>query len=215
MVKAPAVINLKFDHVFCLHADFEPQPPENAPRFASILANENAKVSIGTIPAPFNNGSGLIANMGLFDLFKPKKPRSLLDQLMENPIIQEQKALFDAMSMMCEDGCEADEIPGGYGEFGHAATNPVPTKTVMGSTSYLARLRSADGARVIYNRRGSLSSPVSRHPIDMYEIVHPDGRPLATIYLSPYHKKTSDKAPGGFALLETKFGSVALSSTAV
>jgi hypothetical protein len=151
--------------------------------------------------------------MGLIDFFKPKKPRSLLDQLQENPIFKEQKALFDAMSMMCADGCDSDEIPGGYGEFGFAATNPIPTNTIMGSTSYLARLRSPDGAKVIYKRRGSLSSPVSQKPIDAYEIVHPDGRLLATIYLSPYHKKNSDKPPRGFTLLETLLGSVAPSNT--
>jgi hypothetical protein len=146
--------------------------------------------------------------MGLFGLFKSKKQRSVLDQLQENPIFKEQKALFDAMSMMCEDGdgCETDEIPGGHGEFGYAPTNPIPTKTVFGSRSYLERLRSPDGATVIYKRRGSLGSAVSQHPIDEYEILHPDGTLLATIYLSPYHKKNSDKSPRGFTLLETMCG---------
>jgi hypothetical protein len=153
--------------------------------------------------------------MGLLDLFKTKKPRSLLDELMDNPIMKEQKALFDAFSMMCEDGCETDEIPGGYGEFGYSLTNPIPTKTPLGSTNYLARLQSADGAKVIYNRRGSLSSPISQHPIDAYEIVHPDGRLLATIYISPYHKKNSERAPRGFTLLKTIFGSRAPSGSAV
>jgi hypothetical protein len=144
--------------------------------------------------------------MGLFDFLKPKKPKTVWDQLQENPIFQEQKALFDAMSTMCEDGCETDEIPGGHGEFGHAVTNPIPTKTVFGSTSYLARLRSSDGAKVVYEREGSLSSPVSSHPIDGYGISHPDGRRLATLYLSPYHKRNSERAPRGFTLLKTIMG---------
>ena len=89
-----------------------------------------------------------------------RKKKSLLDELQENPLCQEQKGLFDAMSMMCDDGCETDEIPGGHGEFGHEVTNPVPTKMVFGSTSYLARLRSPDGAEVVYVRERSVSSPV-------------------------------------------------------
>jgi hypothetical protein len=144
--------------------------------------------------------------MGLFDFLKPKKPGTLLDRLQENPLFQEQKALFDAMSAMCEDGCETDEIPGSYGEFGHDVTNPIPTRTVFGSTSYLARLRSHDGAKVIYERQGSLPSPVDPHPIDTYTISHPDGKQLAILYLSPYQKRNSEKAPRGFTLLKTIMG---------
>ncbi len=162
----------------------------------------------GVAPAPS------VPIMGLFDFFKPKKPGSALDQfwdlMQEDPNFKKQKELFGAMSgLWCKDGCETDEIPGGYGEFGYERTNPIPTNTLFGSTSYLVRLRSLDGAKVVYKRRGSLGSPVSQHPIDRYEIVHPDGRLLATIYLSPYHKKNSDKAPRGFTLLESIFGSVA------
>lgn len=130
-----------------------------------------------------------------------RKRKSAWDVLQENPAFQQQKDLFDAMSTMCEDGCEMDEIPEGYGDFGYDITNPIPTKTVFGSTSYLARLRSHDGAKVIYNRQGSLSSPVSSHPIDGYTISHPDGKELAILYLSPYHKRNSEKVPEGFTLL--------------
>ncbi len=144
--------------------------------------------------------------MGLFDFLKHKKPKTLWDELQANPIFQEQKTLFDAMSLMCEDGCETDEIPGGYGEFGYDPTNPIPTKTVFGSTSYLARLRAPDAAKVVYERQGSFSSPVHSDPIDGYTISHPDGRQLAVLYLSPYHKRNSEKAPRGFTLLNTILG---------
>ena len=141
----------------------------------------------------------------LWPFFLPSwlhKKKSLWDKLQGNPIFQEQKALFEMMSAMCEDGCETDVIPEGHGEFGHDITNPIPTRTVFGSNSYLARLRSSDGAKVIYNRQGSFSSPVSSHPIDGYEISHPNGRQLAVLYLSPYHKRSSEKAPRGFRLPE-------------
>ena len=139
--------------------------------------------------------------MGLFDFLKPKKERTLLDELQDNPQFQKQKALFDAFSLMCEDGCESDEIPGGQGDFGFSVTNPIPTRTPIGSTSYLARLRSSDGAKVGYDRQGSTSASISEHPIDIYSITHPNGEHIATLYISPYHKRNSNKAPKGFTLL--------------
>ena len=105
-----------------------------------------------------------------------RENKSAWEELNGNPIFNQQKGIYDAMNMLCEDGCETDEIPGSYGEYGHEVTNPIPTKTVIGSTTYLAKLRSLDGAKVVNNRQGSVSSPVSSHPIDRYSISHPDGR---------------------------------------
>ena len=139
--------------------------------------------------------------MGLFDFLKPKKKRTSLAEVDGNLLSQQQKALFEAMIRMCEDGCDADEIPGGQGEFGHSVNNPIPTRTPMGSASYLAQLRAPDGAKVRYERQGSVSSPISTNPIDMYAIIHPSGDFIATLYVSPYHKRNSSKAPRGFSLL--------------
>ena len=108
--------------------------------------------------------------------------------------------MFDAMSKLCEAGCDADELPNAAGEFGLVPTNPIPTKTIFGSTYYLSLLRSRDGAKVRYERRGSLSSPVTQMPIDAYDIKHPDGRLLATLYFSPYQRRNSQKVPQGFCL---------------
>lgn len=118
--------------------------------------------------------------MGLFDLFR-KKPKSLLDVLEANPLMQEQKEMFELMSGMCADGVDADEMPNGSGEFGMDPSNPVPCKTVFGSTAYLGRLRTLDGVKVVYDRIGSFGSTVSPHPIDGYSISHPNGEPLGTV----------------------------------
>ena len=139
--------------------------------------------------------------MGLFDIFR-RKPKTAWDALQENPLFQQQKALFDAMSAMCESGCDTDELPNGHGEFGHTVTNPIPTKTVFGSTAYLSRLRAPDGAKVLYERRGSVSSEVDPNLIDVYDIDHLDGTRLATLYLSPYHRRNSSKPPRGLRLIE-------------
>ncbi len=137
--------------------------------------------------------------MGLFDIFR-KKPKSLLDALNENPLFKQQKELYDAMSLMCQDGVDADEMPNGHGEFGMTPSNPIPCKTVFGSTSYLARLRATDGAKVVYNRIGSFGSDVTPHPVDGYEISHPNGQKLATLYISPYQQRISSRPPKGFTL---------------
>lgn len=137
--------------------------------------------------------------MGLFDMFR-NKPKTAWDALNENPIFQKQKELFEAMLPMCEDGVDADEIPNGRGEFGITSSNPIPCKTVFGSTAYLGRLRTPDGTKVVYERVGSVDSDVSPHPVDAYEISHPNGQKLATLFISPYQKRTSGKAPKEFNL---------------
>lgn len=142
--------------------------------------------------------------MGLFDLFRGK-PKSVLDALESSPEFQKQKELFDAMSALCEDGVDADEMPNGTGDFGLASTNPIPCKTVFGSTAYLSRLRAADGSKVAYQRLGATQSAASPHPIDVYEVVHSTGRKLATLHISPYQKRISTKAPRGFMLAENSF----------
>lgn len=130
------------------------------------------------------------------------KPKTAWDELQENPIFQQQKELFEAMSLMCEDGVDADEMPNGRGDFGMVPSNPIPCKTVFGSTSYLGRLRTPDGTKVVYERAGSVASGVSPHPVDAYEVSHPNGPKLATLFISPYQKRISGKAPRGFKLAE-------------
>ncbi len=128
-----------------------------------------------------------------------KKP-SVLDTLQRNPDFQRQKQLYDLMSALAADGCDADELPGASGEFGLSLSNPIPTKTIFGSTSYLERLRTQDGAQVIYERIGSFPSEVTAHPVDGYAIKRLNGADMATLYLSPYQKRNSGKVPRGFIL---------------
>lgn len=128
--------------------------------------------------------------MGLLDFMKSKKPKE------ESPSRQ----LMELMQKMSEGGCETDEIPGSYGEFGYDITNPIPTYTIPGSYRYLDSLRLLDGMEVTYERQGSCSAPNISQIIDRYVISHPDGRQLGFLYLSPYHKRTSEKAPRGFKL---------------
>src|ERR1700730_11103645 len=145
--------------------------------------------------------------MGLFDLFS-RKPKSAMDALQSSPEFRKQKGLLDAMSAVCDGGVDADEMPNGTGELGLVSTNPIPCKTVFGSTAYLGRLRTPDGRKVAYERLGSTQSAVSPHPVDIYEVSHPSGRKVATLYISPYQKRISGRAPRAFMLAENSFAEV-------
>lgn len=130
----------------------------------------------------------------------PRKRKSFEERLKELPNLRKLMRLYEVLDRLSEGGCETDEIPGGRGEFGLEISNPVPTHTILGSGAYLDRLRAPDGSRVVCERQGSRSSDVIKRPIDCYTVSHPDGRKLAVIYLSPYHKRNSEKAPSGFTL---------------
>ena len=118
---------------------------------------------------------------------------------LETPQIDDQLlALLALQAAMGEDGCDTDEIPGGKGEFGLVVSNPVPVQGVMSSEVYLRRLQTAAGEEISWQRIGSFGSENIERPIDGYQIVDARGKEQPTIYISPYHKKTSEKAPMGY-----------------
>lgn len=131
--------------------------------------------------------------MGLFDFFGKKKKEEQEAAELLNAIIQ-----YQVESR--KDGVDTDEIPNGYGPFGLSKTNPIPTRGVPGSNEYIARLRTKDGRSVESSRLGSTSAKdVTSGMIDMYN-VSSGGVSLGTVYLCPYHKRNSEKAPEGFRL---------------
>ena len=141
----------------------------------------------------------VISAMHFIKPTKRNQPKSIMDELNVNPKFQEMKGLSEIMQSMNGDGTGEDEIPEGYGEFGYELTNPIPVNTTFGSTSYLEKLKTINSLKVSYDRIGSYSSPVSIHPVDGYKISL-DGKNLATLYISCYHKKNSEKAPKNFKI---------------
>ena len=98
-------------------------------------------------------------------------------------------------------GYDSDEIPGGFGNFGYSITNPIPTKGINGSHVYLRKLKFlATGKEIKWGREGSYSSDNIENKIDKYKLFDISGDCIATIYISPYHRKNSSKAPEGFKL---------------
>lgn len=130
---------------------------------------------------------------GLFDFFGGKKRK-------------EEKEAMELLSMFAQHQAEsrqgavdADELPSGVGPFGLVKTNPIPTRNVRGSEDYLSRLRTIRGTRLETQRVGSTSAKeITSGMIDMY-VVRADGQEVR-LYICPYHKRTSGKAPDGFIL---------------
>jgi hypothetical protein len=127
-----------------------------------------------------------------------KKPGNHFDELLNDPHIRKANPLFHAMLQMSADGTNSDEIPGSVGEFGLVATNPIPTMNIFGSRTYLDRLRTSDGQKVCYERRGSIVPEGANKPVDIYDLTNLQGDYVGTVYISPYHRKNSTKIPIGF-----------------
>ncbi len=134
--------------------------------------------------------------MGFFDKLLGKKK-----QREEAELLEALQAVAQQHASAIQRGCDTDEIPEGHGEFGHESTNPVPVKGIPSSEIYLGRLR-WEGAPVTWRRLGSFGAENIEMPIDGYEILDANSARVAMIYISPYHKTISRKAPKGFTIVD-------------
>lgn len=109
------------------------------------------------------------------------------------------EAIYGDAPWIFSAGTREDKIQDGYGEFGLVNTNLVPTISVRGSNSYLANLRFG-GHHVEANRLGSTNSDATPGSGDIYALTCA-GRKVGTVFICPYHKRNSRKAPKGFSLV--------------
>jgi hypothetical protein len=121
----------------------------------------------------------------------------MINDLYNNPTMEPIKKYFEELS---KNGTDQDVIPWGQGEFGLEITNPIPVCEIIDSFSYLSRLRTENGDTIEFERIGSTSTPDIEYPVDVYKITA-NNVEIATIYISPYHRKNSKKAPRGFKLI--------------
>jgi len=96
---------------------------------------------------------------------------------------------------------KTDEIQNAEGPFGLSASNPVPVYGIPSNEIYLGRLRTPDGKLLKWRRVGSTTHENIENNIDEYEIFNEFGATIAHIYISPYHWRTSLKAPVGFKII--------------
>ena len=144
----------------------------------------------------------------LIKVRRRRAPKNPLEALEATDYFQQNLHVFELQKKVMAQGTDQDVMPEGTGEFGLEATNPIPTLTTTGSIAYLAKLRTENGAKVLYERIGPAYVTNIPHIIDAYKITG-DGK-ATTIYLCAYNKKNSEKAPKGFKVLsaeEVYFGS--------
>lgn len=135
--------------------------------------------------------------MGFFDIFKRKKfeiPKSDWTTWMPREYADDLLNFIKSNSQ----ACQSDEIQQGFGEFGLEKTNPIPTYGIPSNEVYLRSLRTSNGEVLRYRRNGSFEVDNIEKRVDEYEIYNFSGEIIAYLYLSPYHWKTSSKAPIGF-----------------
>lgn len=124
--------------------------------------------------------------------------------LSKNVKAKEMNALFEITREFSKSsnptGTDKDEMPEGYGDFGLEITNPIPTSSIPDSYIYLDSLRTKNGEEITYERIGSMTAPNIKHLIDAYRIFA-NGKQIAIIYICPYNKKNSKKAPNGFKIV--------------
>lgn len=138
--------------------------------------------------------------------YTPKQPaRSRSGMGIDTSIFHDPMNMPDFFKGLRVRGTDGDEMPTGYGEFGHEVTNPIPVHTVYGNAAYLDRLWTSGGIQVEYFRVGSTRAQNIDGLIDKYEI-KVGGAPIATLFICPYNMKNSDRAPLGFKLAALPWG---------
>ena len=135
--------------------------------------------------------------MGLFDFLKPQKPRTGVGTRCKRTFVPTAEGPLrrDEQKRVGLRHRRASK----RGEFGLAATNPIPTKTIFGSTYYLSLLCATDGAKVSYERRCAVSG--GRFAVADRRIRHQAPRRPATrrtVFFAVQRRIL--KAPRGFRL---------------
>ncbi len=100
-------------------------------------------------------------------------------------------------------GFTVSEIIEDDSDFGLIPEKPIYTlarKSVEGEIEYLSKLRSPNGEKVKWNRRGSTSVEGINGMIDIYDIYLMSGQKYTTIYINMYGAKASTKMPAGFGV---------------
>ena len=94
-----------------------------------------------------------------------------------------------------------DVNPKGTGPFGFSETNPIPVNGPIGEISYLSRLETKNGDRLMFHRLESVNLPNAigeTKTVDVYEAVSIDSNEWFIFYLDFYHPTRSRALPDGF-----------------
>jgi len=104
------------------------------------------------------------------------------------------KLLGDEMEAMLLSAPAIDERPDGQGAFGLDERNPIPVNGAIGELSYLSKLETSNGERMLFHRVGAINT------VDVFEAVTFSGSGWYIIFVDYYHPRRSRKAPSGFRI---------------
>lgn len=100
--------------------------------------------------------------------------------------------LHPAMKEILKSAPAYDKDPNGIGSFGLIDTNPIPVNGPIGQLSYLSKLETLSGERILFHRLGAIKE------VDVFEAVTFDGREWFILFSDFYHPRRSRLTPEGF-----------------
>lgn len=100
--------------------------------------------------------------------------------------------LHPMMKELLEKSPAYDRDPNGTGPFGLSEANPIPVNGPIGELSYLSRLETDKGERLLFHRIGAVDK------IDVFEAVTFSGSAWFIFFLDLYHPRRSRSTPDGF-----------------
>ena len=146
--------------------------------------------------------------MGFFSkIFGGNDANSAMNDALKsiNRIIDDEAYQLQILAPVVRDeiinGAVYDKDPLGTGPFGFVDTNPIPVNGPLGELSYLSRLETLSGNRLMFHRLGSINKKDvvgSTTMIDVYEAVSYPGNQWFIFYVDFYHPRRSRALPEGF-----------------
>ncbi len=146
--------------------------------------------------------------VGIFSkIFGRGSSSSALDEALKgvNKIIDDEAYQVEILAPLVKDliikGPIYDKDPTGTGPFGFVDTNPIPVNGPLGELSYLSRLETFSGDRLMFHRLGSINKKDvvgSTTMVDVFEAVSYPGNEWFIFYLDFYHPRRSRALPDGF-----------------
>jgi hypothetical protein len=104
-----------------------------------------------------------------------------------------QLSLSPGLTELLKNAPHLDEIPGAIGAFGFIESNPIPVNGAVGEISYLSKLQTSGGEKLLFHRIGAIRQ------IDVFEAVTYSGSEWFIFFLDLYHPRKSKKTPTGFS----------------
>ena len=89
-------------------------------------------------------------------------------------------------------GGAVDINPGATGDFGHDINNPIPVNGTFGELTYLSRLLTSSGKKIVFHRLGSIGT------IDVFETVSQSGDEWDILFLDSYHTRKTRLTPKNY-----------------